>query len=212
MKSRNVLTLVLMSASILLLLILQVLWLQNSYEKAFNDLRRDSNYLFRNTLFAIRDSLFLKNVQLLPDSFPSKKIESLQVFKSGEGDSVQLSMRSSSIQVLVKSSTGNNDSIIDALRPMAQNFNFQAHDGKRFIIQLAHDTISKDTLKVVFTKALEKAGLPVNFLIHHEFTPDEEGPLMRMRRVNSPFESLSETSLTTYRDTMNLESVRFNIA
>ncbi|HEU5291083.1 MAG TPA: hypothetical protein VFU05_10595, partial [Cyclobacteriaceae bacterium] len=81
-KSRNTITLILMSASILLLLVLQILWLQNSYEKAFFDLRRDGNFLFRNTLYAIRDSLFFKNVKAIPPD----KIESVQVFKSNNSN------------------------------------------------------------------------------------------------------------------------------
>src|SRR5688572_16071896 len=137
MKSRNTITLTLMSASIMLLLVLQILWLQNSYEKAFYDLRRDSNYIFRNTLFSIRDSLFLKNIQALPiDSSKSvmfKKIDHV--------DSMRVSMRSSSVQVIVKSSSDNKDSIVKALQPIA-HFDFKAQDGKRFVIQLSPDTIS----------------------------------------------------------------------
>ncbi|HEY3429765.1 MAG TPA: hypothetical protein VGK39_03745, partial [Cyclobacteriaceae bacterium] len=122
MKSRNTITLALMSASILLLLILQSLWLQNSYEKAFYDLRRESNLLFRSTLFSIRDSLFLKGVKALPlDSLQSSRIESVQIFKKPGKDSVRVSMKSSSVQVFVKGDLKSNDSIIDALRPMAQN-------------------------------------------------------------------------------------------
>src|SRR5688572_19257460 len=152
MKSRNTITLTLMFASILLLLVLQILWLQNSYEKAFYDLRRDSNYLFRNTLFSIRDSLFLKNVQAVPDSVPSRIQKTLEI----SADTMTITSKSS-IQLLVRGSTKNNDSILDALRPMAQHFNFNARDGKRFVIRLAPDTISADTLKVFFAKALEKA-------------------------------------------------------
>src|SRR5690348_9393739 len=123
MKSRNTITLTLMSASILLLLVLQILWLQNSYEKAFYDLRRDSNYLFRNTLFSIRDSLFFKNIQALP--LDSSKVESVQVFrKFDHNDSTRISStQSTNVQIYVKGSSVNKDSIIDVIRPMA-HFDF----------------------------------------------------------------------------------------
>src|SRR5687767_16037450 len=90
MKSRNSITLTLMSASILLLLVLQILWLQNSYEKAFYDLRRDGNFLFRNTLFSIRDSLFLKSVKTLrqQDTLSLGRVESTRLYKSDRGPEI----------------------------------------------------------------------------------------------------------------------------
>ena len=194
-----------MSASILLLLVLQMLWLQNSYEKAFYDLRRDSNYLFRNTVFSIRDSLFFKNIQALPiDS--SKSV----VFKEiNHTDSMRVRMRASSVQVIVKSSTDNKDSLIEAIRPMA-HYNFKGQDGKRFVIQIAPDTISSDTLKAIFTKALEEAGLPKAFFMNHEFSPDQGGPGIRMRLDATPFDPTKDAQLNIFRDTMKLETVRLN--
>ena len=46
-----------MISSIILLLVLQLFWLRNSYERAFFGLRRESNFIFRNTLYSMRDSL-----------------------------------------------------------------------------------------------------------------------------------------------------------
>src|SRR6478609_8131730 len=163
MRSKNTITLTLMMMSILLLLILQVLWLQNAYEKAFFDLRRDGNYVFRNTLFSIRDSLFLKNVQALPiDSSKTAVFKKIDQMDSG-----RVSMQSSSVQIYVRGSANNKDSIIDALRPMA-HFDFKDQDGKRFVIQLTSDSINADTLKIFFKKALEEAELPAEFLMRHE--------------------------------------------
>src|SRR5690349_11155315 len=116
MKLKNSITLALMTASIVLLLVLQILWLQNSYEKAFYDLRRDSNYLFRNTLFSIRDSLFFKNVKAVPPD----NVESIKIYKNSP-DSLRVSMQSSTVQVIVKNSSHvNKDSLFAALQPMAQ--------------------------------------------------------------------------------------------
>jgi signal transduction histidine kinase len=197
-----------MSASILLLLVLQMLWLQNSYEKAFYDLRRDSNYLFRNTLFAIRDSLFLKNVKALP--LDSSKIESVQVFrKTNSTDSMRVSMQSSSVQVIVKNSSANKDSLIEALRPMA-HFNFKAQDGKRFLIQITPDTINIDTLRIVLTEKLEEAGLPKTFFLRHDFSPNEGGPSLRARLDIISVDPTGDASISIYRDSMKLETVRLN--
>jgi len=193
-----------MSASILLLLVLQILWLQNSYEKAFFDLRRDGNYIFRNTLFSIRDSLFLKNIQALP--LDSSK--TVMFKKIDHTDSMQVGMQTSSVQIIVNSQSVNKDSVINALRPMA-HYDFKAQDGKRFVIQLAPDTISADTLKAFFKKALEVAGLPHVFFMSHEFSPNEGGPTFRMRVDASPFDP-GRDARSIYRDTMKLETVRLN--
>lgn len=200
-----------MSASILLLLVLQIFWLQNSYEKAFFDLRRDGNFVFRNTLFSVRDSLFLKSVKAVPhDSlFPDATgIESIRVIKKRDGDSLKITRSSSTVQVFVRGTTGSNDSIAAMLRPMASNFNFQAEDGKRFIIQLEPDTISIDSLGVIFSTALQQADLPLKFFLNHEFSNSEKMPFrMRMEAtLHEPRDLESEI----YEDTIRLEPVRMN--
>ena len=208
MKSRNTLTITLMSASILLLLILQTLWLQNSYEKAFYDLRRDSNYLFRSTLFSLRDTLFLKSIHAIPPDLAPSKIESIQLFKRPDKDSIQLNTKSA-VQVIVKGgSIANSDSIIRAIRPMAQNFNFSNQEGRRFIIQLSPDTLSMDSVRKAFSQALTKSELPFKFMISHEFTPGERG--FRVRMDANPTEIASDPQLSVYRDTIKLETVRLN--
>jgi two-component system phosphate regulon sensor histidine kinase PhoR len=214
MKSRNTITLTLMSASILLLLVLQILWLQNSYEKAFYDLRRDSNYLFRNTLLSIRDSLFVKNVKTLrqQDSLPMGTIDSAQVFKSDfSPDTLRVHRRTSSastIQVIVNSKHINEDSIIRALRPAAGIFNFQAQEGKRIILQLTPDSISVDTIRTVFSKALEGAGFPLRFTLRHEFSSPEK--IAFRSRLDAPYIETPKIESVMYRDTLKLEPVRMN--
>lgn len=208
MKSRNTITLTLMSASILLLLVLQMLWLQNSYEKAFFDLRRESNYLFRNTLFAIRDSLFLKNVKALPPE--NSRIDSMVYKEVRSTDSMRVQLKASSVQIIVDNKSASKDSLAEAiLRPMA-HFNFKAQDGKRFLIQITTDTISIDTLKVVLTRKLEEAGLPNAFFIHHDLSPNEGGPTFRTRMDGPPPDPTRDAALNIYRDTMKLETVRLN--
>lgn len=195
-----------MSASILLLLVLQVLWLQNSYEKSFYDLRRDSNYLFRNTLFSLRDSLFFKNIKAVPPD----KIEAVQIFKTDPSpDSIRIhATQSSSVQVIVRSQSANKDSVIKALGPMAR-FNFTERDGKKFVVQLTPDTISIDTLRAVFTKNLKTAGLPAAVFMRHESTIPELRPALRTRQDVS-MDPSRDVQLNLYRDTMRLESIRLN--
>src|SRR3990170_3691314 len=63
--SKNTLALLLMTSSVVLLVVLQLLWLKSSYEKAFFDFRRESSMLFRSAVFNLRDSLFVQNVEPL---------------------------------------------------------------------------------------------------------------------------------------------------
>ena len=63
MEGKNRLTLLLMIISVVLLAILQVFWLKSSYEKAFSDFRRESGMLLKSTVFNLRDSLFVKNIE-----------------------------------------------------------------------------------------------------------------------------------------------------
>lgn len=175
-------------------------------------MRRDGNFVFRSTLLSLRDSIFLKSVKAVPhDSlFPNpEKIESLQVIKKKDGDSLRITHTSSTVQVFVRGSISSNDSIAEILRPMASNFNYQAQNGKRFIIQLEPDTISIDSLKGVFSKALQQAELPLNFVLRHEYSNAEKMPF-RMRMDAAPHEPSRNMESAIYKDTIRLESVRIN--
>jgi len=189
-------------------LVLQALWLQNSYEKSLFDLRRDTNNLFRSTLYSIRDSLFLKNVKPLGlDSTSSSKIESVKVFSNEDSDSMKVNWKPSTVQVFVNGNGhSNTDSIIRALRPMAQHFNRPMQEGRSFMIRLSADTIKLDTLNTVFIKALDKANLPIKFLLTHESIPPERAGTFRTR-FDLPN---TESRQNIYRDTLTLEVVRLS--
>src|SRR6478609_8873168 len=64
-KLKNSTPLVLMLSSIILLLVLQVFWLQSTYDKAIADFNKETNALFRTTLFSMRDSLFQRRVRTI---------------------------------------------------------------------------------------------------------------------------------------------------
>src|SRR5690349_5954831 len=55
-----------MTSSLLLLLVLQGFWLYSSYEKAYYNLSKEVNGLFRNTVMAMRDSAMMKFIEKLP--------------------------------------------------------------------------------------------------------------------------------------------------
>lgn len=201
-----------MLISITLLLMLQGLWLQNSYEKAFYDLRRDANFLFRSTLFTVRDSLFAKNFKPLhPDSVSPEKIESISVFKSKGADSMRIRMKSSTVQVFVSGDvSSNSDSLVRALQPMT-HLKQPMREGRSFIFTLVQDTISIDTLTAIFSKALEFENLPVKFFLKTDLTESESMSPFRTRMViQQRVLDTKEKPLSVYRDTLHLDAVQLN--
>jgi signal transduction histidine kinase len=121
---------------------------------------------------------------------------------------MRVSLKSSTVQVFVNSN-GPNDSIIHAMRPMAQHYSRTWQDGKSFIIKLAPDTIKIDTLNQVFGKALRDSKLPVRFQIVHTLVPPEEMSTFRMRTEHASGEH-RELHSALYGDTIRLDAVRLN--
>lgn len=209
-KSKNTLALTLMISSIALLLVLQLFWLGNSYERAFYGLRRDSNFIFRNTLYAMRDSLYQGNIRAVGSDSLSKitphDIQSVSIINRNS-DSV-VATKSSTVQVFISNKSGNKDSILDALRPMTRQLRQGIEAGqKSFFIRLTPDTVSLDTLKLHFDVALQKANLPLEFRVEHQITPPEKFHMFRSRSDSS---NGNDSHPSVYSDTIRLESLRFN--
>ena len=210
-KSKNILALTLMVSSIALLLVLQLFWLGNSYERAFFGLRRDSNFIFRNTLYSMRDSLYQGNIRAVgSDSLskiPPRDVQSISIINTNP-DSTFVATKSSTVQVFISDKSGNKDSILDALRPMTRQLRQGIEAGqKSFVIRLAPDTVSLDTLKLYFDAALQKSNLSLQFRIEHEITSPEKFHMFR-GRADSP--DGGENQPHIYNDTIQLESLRFN--
>lgn len=203
--------LTLMISSIALLLVLQLFWLSNSYERAFFGLRRDSNFIFRNTLYAMRDSLYQGSIRATSidtlSKVPARDIHSIDIIQRSP-DSVRVTARSSTVQVFISDKAANKDSVIDAIRPMTRQLRQGIEAGqKSFVIRLTPDTVSLDSLESHFNAALQKADIPVEFVIDHLKTSPEKFHLYR-RSDNSPEPSDGPPSV--YSDTIRLESLRFN--
>lgn len=216
-KSKNLVALTLMISSIALLLVLQLFWLRDSYERAYFGLRRDSNFIFRNTLFAMRDSLFQASIRAVGNGdslakISSENIQSISFLKQrmsgGKSvDSMSIVTKPSTVQVVVEGKFINRDSIIDAIRPMGRQLRQNIESGQRsFTIRLAPDTVSLDTLQLYFGAALEKANIPVTFIVKHQTTPPERFHMFRGRSDNEP----NDGPTRIYSDTIHLESQRFN--
>ncbi len=206
-----------MTSSIVLLLVLQLFWLNGSYERAYFGLRREAIFVFRSTLYGLRDSLYQNNIRaVVPDSLNhslnairSENIKSLNVVKGVPYDNTTPAT-SSSIQVIVSSNQGNPDSLVKALRPMSSQLRRTLQDGSHhsFILRLSPDTLSLDTIRLYLAAAFSKANLPVDFSVTHQVVTPERMPGFGKPEPNDQ----PETNTSLYSDTLKLESLRFNPA
>jgi len=196
-----------MASSIMLLVALQYLWLRNSYEKTFLDFSRESSILFRNTVYSLRDSMIVKNIEPInldsvrgpafgKDSFNLKFISD---------DSLK---HSSNVQILISSNT-KGDSGVNVLKPLASSIHNL--DGRRsFVVRMTTDTLNADLLAREYTLALRKADILLPFQIKHTVGRQ---PVSSMPRI-TPFEEfIGESDLKQSRplsDTLTTELVYFN--
>lgn len=209
--TKNTILVTLVASSILLLLALQLFWLKNSYEKAYFDLRRETNQLFKSSLSTLRDSMIARNIQPVPDQHLSdpSELKTMELVRGSKGDSLHFTMKSSSVQVFV-SATGSEDSIVDALRPLAQTIRQKGQDGRSFIIRLAPDTISLDTLSLTFSNALRDAGLSLKFIVKHESITGDQAFSIRSRFEFPGQLHENDFKGRVYGDTLYLDPVRLN--
>ncbi len=183
-KNKNRLALLLIISSIALLLALQAFWLSNSYEKAYFDLRRETNGLFRSTIMAMRDSLFTQSIlpiagDTLDNVMERNPIDSLWRGRSGE---------TSQVRVYINTQNVKGDSVGEILKPLAGKLRTRQFTvGRSFMIQLTPDSLSIDSINFHFTKALKKNNLDVAFKVRGgKQLPPQEDFTKRHFRLNEP--------------------------
>ena len=214
-----------MISSIVLLLILQIFWLQNSYEKALYEFRRETNTGFRNTVFTLRDSIFARSIEPLAEdsslrlSSTTARADSMRWKVSAKDIStINIREHSANVQVFVTSASGK-DSLTTLLKPLASQL--QGLPGQRsFIIRLRPDSLNLDTLSLAYSRTLSKAGITVPFQIksssEHDFTIpgpfDKDNPMprtiFRERRNEMPADRIEKLNL--FRDTILTDAVGIN--
>jgi len=211
-RSNNNLTLLLMISSILLLLILQFFWLRGSYEKAFLDLRRESNVLLRNTILALRDSAFIKNIETVSKDtvgFQGKRARALPP------DSVikyfNLQEKNSTIQVFISSNASNSrDSISAALKPMVNQFHLGKFYGQNsFIVRLGPDTLNIDSVQHIYKTTLAKADIYLPFKMKL-FKDDLSNLPRRNRFIEEGEHDEGPRKHNAFSDSLNTDFVRIN--
>jgi len=172
-KGKDVLPLALMASSIVLMVVLQGLWLRSSYEKAYLDFRRETNYIFRNTLFTMRDSLMAKRIQPigsiadtvtlavaghLERTGPATDMPDTALIRK-----MKVVGRGSDIQIFI-TADGSPDSIKNYVSPLTDKI--QRTPGRHnYFIRFGQDTLNLDTIAHRYTIALFKAGIAVPFQV-----------------------------------------------
>lgn len=223
MRSKNTITLTLMMSSILLLVILQIFWLHNTYEKAYFDFRRQVSSIFRSTSFALRDTMLLKSmVAVPPDSVAGiigerHKIERgfAKTFWKEEhrsAERVRIAEDHADIKLTI-SSDGDTiqKEILGPITARIATLQAKVPGAQRsFVIRLSPDTLNLDTLHHRFRQSLIQEGISADFSINHiEFKPDfEERIIPRMMEADAWPERTP--AINVFSDTLQTDPVGIN--
>ncbi|MBT1710040.1 HAMP domain-containing histidine kinase [Fulvivirgaceae bacterium PWU5] len=226
-RNKNIVTVTLMICSLALLIVLQIFWLQSSYEKAFYSLRRESGMIFRTTVMTLRDTAFMRSVEIFPtDSLP----RSAEAVLTSDSAQRAFTFRTNRIKhprdndergtVDIYTAISANDSISpDMLRPIAGRLQtirgeMVAGVGKSFIIRLTTDTLNMDTLRLQYGEALANANIHVPFNIRHAVVPPEHdrhpGPFGFASDFETTREAEQRSENTMYANSLTLDAVRIN--
>lgn len=165
-----------MLSSIVLLLVLQVFWLRSAYHDAADNFRKETNLLFRNTIFAMHDSLIQRNLQpvagdsMMTFTKPSKRVLVKDAFpfdgKIGRDTTfsyLNAGDRTTRVEIIM-SAEGNEDSLQRILRPLMGRMRLDKQP-KNFIFRFGPDSLQVDSISFYYEEALSRAGIDVPFTI-----------------------------------------------
>lgn len=217
---KNSITVALIITSLALLLVLQVFWLQGAYEKAYYTFRRETNTIFRNTVFQLRDSVFVNTLQSSADTVPfihhdngRRTLQLTNKRSSLEPDSFLVRRQAATVQVYISSSDVS-DSLIKSLEPITHKIQSFNSNKQSFTIRIAPDSLSTDSLRVYFQKNLSQASIHVPATIKRIILPNLSFPSLPsssagdIRWRTDHHEQGQSTPV--FRDTLDIDPVRLN--
>lgn len=206
--------LVLMISSIVLLVILQVLWLMSSYENAFITLRRETSTILRSSVFALRDSLFIKNIRPVKDGNPAdsvvRELDSVVVGIANRDTILshrEVRADGSSFQIYV--SSGRMDSVAQYLTPLASTMQ-HLRTRPNFVIRIGDDTLSQGALNKVYMRSLHESGMDLHFIIKRFMLPPPDISLKRRISLTDDGDMVTHGQRGLFRDTLYTDHVRLN--
>ncbi|HTH54631.1 MAG TPA: HAMP domain-containing sensor histidine kinase [Cyclobacteriaceae bacterium] len=185
---KNWITIVLMVCSIVLLIGLQVVWLQSLFKDVKRDLRRETSFLFSSTLMAMQDSVLERNIKPLPgDSMVEifgkqpKMRDTMRV-----RGNIHMEMRRDSDEPVVFFSTETPDSIKKFFRPLISKLRGNRRQ-RGYVMRVTSDSLKPGTIHKKYKEALLKSGLPLLFKVEktneHTFHRDNNSSAL----VTEPF-------------------------
>lgn len=175
MQSRKLrLTVLLMTTSIILLLVLQLLWIRSAYNEALESFRKETNSLFRSTIIGLQDSLIMKGLQpiVTGDSMEYKrsadKPSQVMIWNTRiKRDSMlskippekvsRIEVRDSAVQIFL-SVNREGDSIKQVLRPIVSGFRRKREPGN-FIFRFGNDSLRIDDIQRKYSDTLKATGI-----------------------------------------------------
>lgn len=174
MQKKNAFVIALMCSSMMLLLVLQFFWIKGAYQNAADNFRKETNLLFRNTIFTMHDTLLQRSLTPLgSDSLPPRimvkrsngRRKEVLALRQAVPDSLDsfIKVTEKTAQIEIYSSV-KRDSIGKILRPLVSKMQMDK-EPKRFVFHFAADTLSKDSIHFNFHRALEHAGIDSKFEI-----------------------------------------------
>src|SRR5258707_6212124 len=166
-NKKNWVTLILIISSIVLLIGLQVVWLQSLYKDVKRDLRRETSMLFSSTVMAMQDSILEKTIKPLPGDSTAEIFGGVSAMRDtipfGQRRHLEIRRRQPSNEVFYFSTT-RPDSIKKFLRPLMM----KARKSKRhggFALMLTLDSLKPESIRKNYELALVKSGISLSFEI-----------------------------------------------
>lgn len=166
----------LMVSSIVLLLVLQVFWLRSTYRDAEENFRKETNSLFRTTIFALHDSLIQRSLEpvkgdsivkyqrMLPKRFHINGMVRMEGKPMADSGFNYINVDERGARVEIFSSGARRDSLGRILRPLVAKLQ-TGKEHKTFILRLDADTLKTDSIAFYYKQALNKAGIMAPFQV-----------------------------------------------
>lgn len=162
----------------------QIYWLKRAYEREERNLDMRTNYMFRETVFALQ-SAKLKLEKLVGDSSTSTK-----VFIQQEFPQKNFKVRSATdlkvinmVDVLTKKAKDSNGRALIIRGSDTMHLSNKALSGRRnrliqflFDVDSVQDSVKTKELEAAYAKKLQEQNIKVPFTVHRVPTVEKEGP------------------------------------
>jgi len=169
-------------SSLALLGVFQVFWLQQVWKEQKEALRQEADYIFQKNVMSLQDSLVRRsmlNNNIQPDSmplpFPPRGVPGIRHWQYRQESNMRVSMNSelklrtpdtlSKVQVFI--TTGDSVSARPGEpgihRVISRLMAPEAGSENRLVLKISRDTIVPDTLRAIYRRSLEEAGISLDF-------------------------------------------------